>query len=120
MEELDQGVRGMRDVTGRLHESLLVLLGRSWLDDPVREEPVAGELVEPAPRTPDPSADGGHELVHHQREPFEPHGLLHQGRRLPDVGGHHEHLERLAVDHAIQQVGLPEPLLPVGRSVRLQ
>ena len=47
MEEVDQDVRGVRDVSGRLDEPLLVLVGRSRLHDPVREEPIAGELVEP-------------------------------------------------------------------------
>src|SRR5262249_36010176 len=60
--QVRQQVRGVGDVAGRLHEAFLVRVGVALLHDPVREEPVAGELVEPAARASDPPADRADEL----------------------------------------------------------
>ena len=94
----------------------------SWagLHDPIGEEPVARELVEPPSRRSDPSPHRGYELVHRPREELEPHCLLHQHRRLADVGGHHEHLDRFVVDDRVEELVPTEPFLPVGRRVGLQ
>ena len=102
MEEVDQGVGGERDVAGRLHEAPIVVVLRGRLHDPVGEEPVASELVEPSSRSSDPASDGRHELVHHQREASKRDRLLHQHGGLADVGRHDEHLNGLAVDHGVQ------------------
>jgi hypothetical protein len=87
------------------------------LHDPVREEPVAGELVEPAAGRPDPPPHRRHELVHDPGEQLEADRLAHQHRGLADVRGHHEHLEGLVVHDRVEQPLAVEPLLPVGRRV---
>ncbi len=120
MEELDQLVRGVCEVAGRLHEPPLVLLLRRRGGDPVRQEAVAGELVEPPARRPDPAPDRGDELVHDLRELLEADGFLHQQRGLADVRGHHEHLQRRRVDDRVEQLVPLEALLPVRRRVRIQ
>ena len=105
---------------GRFYEPLLILVLRRRGHDPIREEPVAGELVEPPARRPDPAPDGGDELVHDLRELLELDRLFHQQRRLPDVRGHHEHLQGRRVDDRVEELLPLEALLPVRRRVRLQ
>jgi hypothetical protein len=120
MEQIDEAVGGVGDVAGRLHEPLFVLVGRGRLHDPIGEESVTRELVEPPAGLPDAPPDRGDEPVHDHREALEPDGFLHERRGFTDVGGHDEHLDRLAVDHGVEQLVAPEALFPVGWRVGLQ